>query len=249
MFACLWDESISGRSANDITSCFHRIITRLGSYDKVTMWLDNCSGQNKNWNQFLHLILLMNSNSIQIKELVLKYFESGHTFMSADSFHAAVEKGMRNHIGDPIITFPDFKEVVVKAKKNVEVLEMSFKDFFQTTLSASQYTLNKLQPRPYIENIRKVVLRKHSYQFGYSNSVEEGSDLTYCFLFSKKQMKTVTDDAFELDSSLKRLKAPRGIDVDRKNALLSNVLPVIGEAKKQFWTELPLQESKNETKL
>lgn len=241
VIACLWEESVSGRSANDIASCFHRVIHRFGDAKKITLWLDNCSGQNKNWNLFLHLILVMSSDSVQVKELVLKYFESGHTFMSADSFHAAVEKRMRKNTGDPVITYPDFKQVVEKAKKNVEVLDMTHDDFFQTTVTASQYTLNKLHPRPYIENIRKVVLNKGSYQFGYSSSVEEGSELIRCLLFSKKQLKMISESNFKFDHTLKRLKAPRGIDSDRKKALLDTILPVIEESKKQFWKDLAEQ--------
>ncbi|XP_065095618.1 uncharacterized protein LOC135717456 [Ochlerotatus camptorhynchus] len=47
--ACIWPESVSGRSSSDINSCFHKFILNYGHLEKLTFWLDNCSAQNKNW--------------------------------------------------------------------------------------------------------------------------------------------------------------------------------------------------------
>lgn len=233
--ACLWDESTSGRSADDLMSSFHRVIIRFGKMQRIVFWLDNCAAQNKNWKLFLHLILLINSNAVQVKELVLKFFESGHTFMAADSFHAAVEKQMKI---SPPVTFPDFKEVVVKAKKEVEVLDMTVEDIFQSDFSVSQYTLNKLKPRPYIDNIRQVVIRKGSFDLEYSNSLTVNSTMKRCNLFSKKQQKFISVATFDFESTLNWNLKPRGIDAERKRALLRTILPLIEEEKKGFWNDL-----------
>nr|XP_029734025.1 uncharacterized protein LOC109422949 [Aedes albopictus] len=85
--ACVWNEAVTGRASNDIIGCFHLVVNRFNNMEKLVLWLDNCAAQNKNWNLFLHLILLINSKNINLKELILKYFEPGHTFMAADSFH------------------------------------------------------------------------------------------------------------------------------------------------------------------
>ena len=137
---CLWNESVAGRSANDIISCFHRVINHLSHPRNITFWLDNCSAQNKNWGLFLHLILLVNSPIIQVNEIVLKFFEPGHTFIAADSFHAAVEKAMRTA---PPVTFEEFVDVVKIAKKKVDVLNMEATNFFKPTFNVIQYTLNQ----------------------------------------------------------------------------------------------------------
>lgn len=42
------------------------------------------SSQNKNWCLLSFLVYLVNSNDICAQEIILKYFEAGHTFMSAD---------------------------------------------------------------------------------------------------------------------------------------------------------------------
>ena len=50
-FAVLWNDSISGRCATDVTS-FYVNILQLISADDITIWCDNCSAQNKNWTLF-----------------------------------------------------------------------------------------------------------------------------------------------------------------------------------------------------
>ena len=54
-------------------------------------WVNNCSGQNKNWYLFTALANEVNINEKNAKTIILKYFEPGHTFMSVDSFHHKVE--------------------------------------------------------------------------------------------------------------------------------------------------------------
>ena len=45
---------------------------------------------------------------IQVNEIIHNFFEPGHTFMAADSFHAAVEKSMRS---TSPVTFAEFINV------------------------------------------------------------------------------------------------------------------------------------------
>ncbi|XP_055627194.1 uncharacterized protein LOC129769139 [Toxorhynchites rutilus septentrionalis] len=241
VIACVWDESTSGRSAGDITSCFDKVVDWCCSngLEKVTFWLDNCSNQNKNWNLFLYLTLLLNAKETTVKQLTLKFFESGHTFMAADSFHAAVEKAMRN--GEPVCTFPEFKRVVQKAKSNVVVEDMSVNDFFEMKMTVSQYTLTNCKPRPYIENIRKIIFEKGSYEMNYSSAVNDSEKMHSCCIMSKKQMKIVIHKDFNLANILTRRKDPAGITTDRKKALLNAILPVIKEEQKLFWNNLPEQ--------
>ena len=57
--------------------------------------MDNCSDQNKNWILYTLFVNEANLINVTINETVMKYFEPGHTFMSADSFHHKVEQGMK----------------------------------------------------------------------------------------------------------------------------------------------------------
>lgn len=174
-----------------------------------------------------------------LERVEFKYFESGHTFMSADSFHSAVESSMRR---ERIVTFDDFKAAVSKATKKVDVLDMQVTNFFQTELNVTQHTLNQIHPRPYIENIRKIVFQKGKIEIGYAEAVNSRK-LTYCTLFSKKQQKIINSDDFELDRFLRWQKSPRGIDEERKKKLLSTVLDVVPENKRPFFENLPTQGS------
>ena len=57
----------------------------------------NCTtkcSQNENWTIFTALVDEVNRPG-GLEEIIIRYFEKGHTFMSADSFHHQIEKGMR----------------------------------------------------------------------------------------------------------------------------------------------------------
>ena len=89
-------EGISGRGADDITSTYEIALLHERDVDHVVYWADNCSAQNKNWTLYTALTTLVNySGQHDFQDMTLKYFEPGHTFMSADSVHAAVAKLMR----------------------------------------------------------------------------------------------------------------------------------------------------------
>lgn len=48
-FMFLWHEGITGRGGNEIASCILKAVTSKVTYKKrLTVWSDNCAGQNKN---------------------------------------------------------------------------------------------------------------------------------------------------------------------------------------------------------
>ena len=51
------------------------------------------------------------SGNNSAKTITLKYFEPGHTFMSADSFHHQVEQGMRQQ--KRVEDFQDFIDIQI----------------------------------------------------------------------------------------------------------------------------------------
>ncbi|KAI4790401.1 hypothetical protein KUCAC02_034655, partial [Chaenocephalus aceratus] len=46
------------------------------------------------------------------EDITLKFFQPGHTFMSADSFHHGVEQEMKSRPGGVVYDFDDFLSVV-----------------------------------------------------------------------------------------------------------------------------------------
>ena len=73
------------------------------------LWADNCGAQNKNWALYTALCAAVNRVDGP-RSICVKYLESGHTFMSADSFHLIVEQRMKK-VGD-VCDFYDFTEII-----------------------------------------------------------------------------------------------------------------------------------------
>ncbi|KAL1375969.1 hypothetical protein pipiens_004550 [Culex pipiens pipiens] len=237
--ACVWSEEISGRGKCELLSCFYRVIRYYRNLKKLTLWLDNCSSQNKNWDLIEYIALLINQPEVQLQRIELKYFEPGHTFMAADSVHAGVEKQMKQK---RVVTFEDFKLAVSKAQKNVEVLDMKATDFFQPKIAVTQYALNQCHPRPYVENIRKVVFSKGRFDVGYGDTVH-CKQLSYCHLLSKKQRKLVEAADFDLMKTMSWQESPRGIDPERKKTLVATLNAVVPEEKRAFFESLPTKKA------
>ena len=91
----LWHEGIRGRSAADVASTFVSFIGKNRDTKDFIFWLDNCSAQNDNWYLYTALLNEVNSEGGYVSSVTLKYFEPGHTFMSADNFHNQVEQRTR----------------------------------------------------------------------------------------------------------------------------------------------------------
>lgn len=130
--------------------------------DKVVLWLDNCSSQNKNWCLFTFLVYIINSDDIAAKEIVLNYFQPGHSFMSADSFHHQVEQSLK--VQRKTYDFEDFVSSVRKAKPGkVEAIKMQHFDFFHWPDYVSQQKL-KAPSRLYLCDLVHVKAVHGSYQ-------------------------------------------------------------------------------------
>ena len=119
----LWHEGVSGRSADDIASSFISAMKQEPKIAHFTFWMDNCSAQNKNWTIFSAMVAFVNSESGP-QSVTLKCLLTGHTFMSADAFHAKVEKEIR--LKKNVCDFDDLKEVVSKANKNYSIMPFCF---------------------------------------------------------------------------------------------------------------------------
>ena len=86
--AMLWHQGVAGRNDEDIASCFEKFILHKVDHDTKhqILWMDNCRPQNKNWTLYPALVAMVNNSCTSLETITLKYFEAGHTYMSADSF-------------------------------------------------------------------------------------------------------------------------------------------------------------------
>lgn len=89
----MWDESISGRGGNELASGLIKWFEKNVLYTstrEVTIWSDNCAGQNKNINIIMcYLWLLWKIPNLQC--INHKYLMKGHTHMEVDGVHSIIE--------------------------------------------------------------------------------------------------------------------------------------------------------------
>lgn len=85
-------------------------------------------------------MFIINSCEVSLESLTVKYFEPGHTFMSADSFHHNVEKSLKKM--GKVNDFQDVVSAVGNASKHVNIIEMQLNNFFDWIDGTSQYKLN-----------------------------------------------------------------------------------------------------------
>lgn len=85
-----------------------------------------------------------------MQNLEVKYFHSGHIFMSTDSFHHQVELSLKKQ--SKVFYFDNFKKTVQTANSSkVDIKEMTLQDFFLWKDSSSKYKLQKIIPKPYLQ--------------------------------------------------------------------------------------------------
>lgn len=231
--AIVWHEAITGRSKSDIASSFHRFLLLNRDATKITFWLDNCSAQNKNWGLFCFFVYMVNSDQVSVEIIELKYFESGHTFMSADSFHHQVEHSLRKK--GKVYDFQDYVDCVQRANSgNVTVGVMELQNFHQWPDCTSQYKLSRISPRPYLQSMVQVRFTKNKNTLEYKNDFNE-EFVTLNFM---------TANAFKTGvPPPKPLLIPRGILKERKENLLKKLSGIIPVNRLNFWKDLYISES------
>jgi len=138
VLSAIWHEGIAGRSAREVASAILKLLQspQLPEKEEMVVWLDNCSGQNKNYVLFQTLYAAVKQQEIGYKTLTLKYFIPGHSFMAADSFHASVERQLKKT--KAVINIKDFERCVRKSGSDVVTLMLRDRDFLQLPDSHSQ---------------------------------------------------------------------------------------------------------------
>lgn len=225
--ACLWHEGIMGRKDEDIASTFWEFISENRDFAAVTIWLDNCAGQNKNWTLFTVMATAVNSDSFNVSRITLKYFEKGHTFMSADSAHAEIEDQLRK--AKQVFDFKDFVGCVEKT--SCKAIQMKSSCFRQWVSGTSQYKLRQSDDRPILANVSSAQFRRGSRNLFYKNS--HTSDFLE-FSFIKKDFVLQEKPAY---------KGPRGVSQAKKDDILKKLLPLMPGSRRAFWQDLTVSEA------
>ncbi|CAH2008744.1 unnamed protein product [Acanthoscelides obtectus] len=162
-------------SADDtkkILLAFNAFLLHHRDVRNITLWLDNCSSQNKNWALFSFLVYIVNSTSISAETIHLNYFEPGHTFMSADSFHHQVEESLKRQV--KTYDFADFEKAVQSSNKgNVQIKSMKLNDFQLWKSLHSVSKIKKQDPSFTMSKITELMVKRTEFVMYYKRNFEE----------------------------------------------------------------------------
>ncbi|KAJ8678840.1 hypothetical protein QAD02_014627 [Eretmocerus hayati] len=232
--AMVWHEAIAGRKCEDIASAFHNFFLFERDAAMIVLWLDNCSGQNKNWTLISSIVELINSSEVETEVIELIFFEAGHTFMSADSFHHQVELSMKRM--KSLQDFNDFVNAVQEANSgHVRVKALQPCDFRNWRDYSSKSKLSR-KGRPYLNDIRKIQFRKNSHSIFYTLEYEERGCETF-HEFDFLQVKIMKGFPPILPRS-----HPRGIPAAKKNDIIKRLVPLMNSSRRSFWLDIPTGE-------
>lgn len=239
-WAALWHEAISGRSKDDIISTFYAFLLQNRDRSTITIWLDNCSSQNKNWSLFSFLLYFVNSTETATENITVKYFQPGHTFMSADAFHHQVEQSLRRN--KKVYDFYDFVNVVKEANSsNVNIIEMTLNQFYTFVDYTSKYKLKNIEERVYLRDIVTVCFKRGSKCIYYKKDFNDK--------FIKLQdplKKTFSKTAFTKPTVRSEY---RGVSLKRKTSLIAKLKSHIPINRMKFWEELPINDENSDNDL
>ncbi|KAE8739292.1 hypothetical protein FOCC_FOCC015215 [Frankliniella occidentalis] len=135
----VWDMSIGGRGAVEISSCVYDFIKEevKNGVTEFFIFSDSCWAQNKN--QILFTMYSVVSQQFNIK-ITHRYLQKGHTQMECDSVHARIERKTRNtdiytpmqwygHILSAKVKKPSYIVIQVKQEQLVSFKELALQNF------------------------------------------------------------------------------------------------------------------------
>ena len=235
--ALLWYQGMQNRNDEDITSAYLRLINEEEYHKRpnFVLWMDNCSSQNKHWTLFSVLVAYMRHlpATSWLETITLKYFEPGHTFMSADSFHAQVEKQFKRK--PKLFDFNGYVSCVAVAGR---VIKMQEEDFFCFESGLSEKIQSKAS-RPLLSDVYVVQVRRDDISLYFKT--DPLADEFYSTDFLKlKIMKLIKDRTYFNSVSVKPVC---GTKASRKSGILTKLCTLMPQSKRLFWENLPANDS------
>ncbi|XP_063046269.1 uncharacterized protein LOC134459601 [Engraulis encrasicolus] len=225
----VWHEGIAGRSAVEVTSAYVACLS-LENVAHVTYWVDNCTSQNKNWVLLSTLVKIVNSDENPIDDITLKFFEPGHTFMSADSFHASVERMIKRRPGGVVLDFQEFKDVIASANSGrVHVVELQSRSILAWT---DNHSAAKMKNEAHLAGMSVIQFRRGSTRFFYKLNHDDDKFTECDFLKAKARL--------EFPSQLR--PGDKGVEKGKKMEILSKLVPLMPASRRQFWADLAEEE-------
>lgn len=229
-YCVLWHEAIASRKGENITDAILALIKEERDVTDFIFWADNCTGQNKNWILFTALVCILNTTYNTVESITIKYLTKGHTHMSADGIHGNIEKKIRKVRN--VYDYDDLKQTILESRQNLGIIDQ--KNFFQWT-SKKRTTNILLDPLKNfkLQNVVLVKFIKNSSKMLYSTNFDD-KELKEMDFLQKKFIRGINT------YKPKQIDQPRGVCVNKKNEIISKLLPLMPKSRENFWINLPV---------
>ena len=116
--AVLWHEAVAGKDAEDVAAAFWYFLQQNRDKKRIVIYADNCSAQQKSWLFVTVLITYLQHASNATEKIIVKYLETGHTAMSADSIHQVIQKKLAK--SNTACNFQDFATLTQDSRVTVK---------------------------------------------------------------------------------------------------------------------------------
>jgi hypothetical protein len=203
-YCFMWDETVAKRGSCEIASCLWLWLKNLPQMvERVTLYSDSCSGQNKNINMLTMMMAAV--NVLPIKQIDHKFLESGHSQMEVDSMHATIERASHSAYIFVPRDWVTIASVVKKEGETYSVRTMRQIDFtdFKTVSAKLIQNKNKLDSGKHLSWIQckwfqyskgsSTVKVKMALDDGAFDSLCTGTVASDAILFDSNDfMKTMT---------------------------------------------------------
>lgn len=218
-YCYIWGESDGNKGSNEIATCLFDFLqnTDKRNVQNVSLYSDNCFGQNKN-RTVMSAVQLFLDKSEHVEQVSLSFLVPGHTYMTVDSCHAVIERAVKKKI---VWAPSEWSTIIRNARTNpfpYYVKEMQYNDFlnFKKIINGKAFTKTVDNDTIKISDTRKIMFNKNSkfVHFVYSLS----PDATV--FKAKFEIKTNVERAY-----LENLPINKKKYIDLTNLCKNGVIP------------------------
>ena len=232
--AILWHEATAGRDASDIAATYWKFLSKHREKKHITIYADNCSAQQKSWLFATSLVTYVQQPDNSTESITVKYLESGHTSMSADSSHQQIQKklGKAKSVHD----FGDFVELVNNSGVRAEIMAPT--DFLELQDGVSRSKLDLLYKEglcPKLREVRVLQARRGSELIHLKTSHGQQNFKRYDLIKS----------TYHPNDPVPRRQRARGINKDKIDTICRSLLPLMTGHSQLFWRQLQTQDARN----
>lgn len=208
-FCAMWDETVGARGANEVSSCVYKwaMSEIVGTeIEEITIWTDNCAGQNRNLVLAMCYFWLVNCVP-NLKKINHKFLLKGHTHMEVDGVHSVIEHAKKKLKHATMMIPWDWQQFVrnLSFKEPIIVYDMTLKDFYNFR------SLFENSSSPFIK--RKKGTEKQQFQISETVHLQVRNE-EFGILYYKTSF----------DGEFKKINLNRNV---RRDGVLPSALPLI----------------------